>query len=65
MENMEPEPVIFHNQKRLPMVGLYTQPSCKTFYPQSILPARYAGAMKLKNLWDGPTNDWSKLRPTP
>lgn len=31
------------------------QPSYKTFDPQSVLPARYAGATVEQNLWDWPS----------
>jgi hypothetical protein len=65
MGGTDPELSIFSYQARLLVAGLGYQPSHKTFYLQSVLPARYAGAMVTKNLWKWPTNDLFNLRPIP
>jgi hypothetical protein len=38
MESIEPEPAIFCNHVRLPVVGLGHKPSHKVFNPQPALP---------------------------
>jgi hypothetical protein len=65
MVDMEPEPVIFCNQARCPVVGLGHQPSHKTFELKSVPPEISAGVMEAQNLWEWPSNDLSNSRPVP
>lgn len=52
VEDREPEPVIFCNQARLPVMGLGYQSSHKIFSIQLIVPARCAAAMVTQSLWE-------------
>lgn len=47
---MKPEPAIFYNQARLPMVGIVYHHSHKTYDPQLVVPARYSETMIAENL---------------
>lgn len=62
MEDMEPEPDIFCNKTRAPLVGLGHQHNLKTFVLQPSLLERYTGPMVVQRLWEWPTNGCSKLR---
>jgi hypothetical protein len=53
----EPELAILCNQASLPVVGLWYQPSHKTFDPQFVLSTRCAMAKVAQNLWEWPTKD--------
>lgn len=53
MGDTEPEPDIFSNQTRLPVMGLEHQPRHRTF----VLPARCAVLMAALNLWEHWTFD--------
>jgi hypothetical protein len=57
MEDKEPEPTIFCNQARLPMVALWHQPRHKIFDLQFVLLAKCSGEVVAKNLWEWPTDD--------
>jgi hypothetical protein len=50
MEDIQPEPAIFCNQGRFPVVGLGLKPNHKTFESQLFLSVRCTGAMVGQNL---------------
>lgn len=63
MGNVEPEPTIFCNQARIPVVGRRYQPNRKTFHLRFILPAKCAGLAVPQNLWEWPKTDgWIQLK---
>lgn len=65
MGNVEPEPTIFCNQARIPVVGRRYQPNRKTFHLRFILPAKCAGLAVPQNLWEWPKTDGSSSRVLP
>jgi hypothetical protein len=65
MEDTDPEPAISCNQKRLPMEGLWHQPSHRTLDPQFVLPIRCAGVKMEQKLREWTTNNWPSLRSMP
>lgn len=48
--DMEPKVAIFHNKAKLLAVGMVHQPSHKTFYLKSVLPAKCVQARVAQNL---------------
>ena len=63
--DMKPKLDISCNQTSLPKEGLEHQHSHMHFEQQFILPKRWVGIRVAEKLWEGSTNDWSRLRPMP